>query len=54
MNIEGWTYYNHAAIPTTPPDKEANLAPLNDNSIWKIGGGSCAVSKMDHKLGLWT
>ena len=51
MNIEGWTYYNHAAIPTTPPDEDVNLVPLNNSLIWKIGGAR-TTSKMDYKLGL--
>lgn len=39
MQIDGWKYYNHAAIPTTAPHEEAIIAPINDGSIWKIGGG---------------
>ena len=39
MNIEGWKYYNHAAIPTTAPHLAVNLAPLYDKTIWKIDGG---------------
>lgn len=37
--IEGWKYYNHAAIPTTAPHEAANLDPINDGSIWNLGGG---------------
>ncbi len=37
--IEGWKYYNHAAIPTAAPHEEVNLEPLNNGSIWQIGGG---------------
>lgn len=40
MDIKGWRYYNHAAVPTTSPDVKANLAPIHDGSIWKIGGGT--------------
>lgn len=39
MNIEGWKYYNHAAIPTTAPHEEPNLKPIKDGSIWKLWGG---------------
>lgn len=39
MKIDGWKYYNHAAIPTTAPHEEPNMIPINDGSIWKIGGG---------------
>lgn len=37
MQIDGWKYYNHAAIPTTAPHGEPNMVPLNDGSVWKIG-----------------
>ena len=37
--IEEWKYYNHAAIPTTAPHEAANLDPINDGSIWNLGGG---------------
>lgn len=47
MEIEGWKYYNHAAIPSTPPDEKVNILPINDGSIWRIGGGHCTLSKMD-------
>ncbi|MBQ5320181.1 MAG: hypothetical protein J6K17_13900 [Oscillospiraceae bacterium] len=36
MEIQGWKYYNHAAIPSTPPHKEPDLSPIEDKSIWKI------------------
>ncbi len=39
MQIDGWKYYNHAAIPTTAPHEEPDMIPINDGSIWKIGGG---------------
>lgn len=45
--IEGWRYYNHAVIPTCAPHEQPNLKPLKDGSVWKIGGGYCALSKMD-------
>lgn len=35
--VEGWKYYNHAAIPTTPPHIVPNLSPLEDGSIWDKG-----------------
>lgn len=37
MEIEGWKYYNHAAIPSTPPHNPVNLKPVEDGSIWQIG-----------------
>ena len=38
MQIDGWKYYNHAAIPTTAPHEDPNVDPINDGSIWKING----------------
>lgn len=38
MEIQGWKYYNHAAIPSTPPHEVPNMQPLSDGSIWKIEG----------------
>lgn len=35
MAIDGWKYYNHAFIPTTPPDKAPNLNALSNKSIWR-------------------
>ena len=38
MYVEGWKYYNHAAIPTTAPHETPDLTPLEDGSIWRIEG----------------
>lgn len=38
MQIDGWKYYNHAAIPTIAPNEKINIAPINDGSVWKMGG----------------
>lgn len=38
MEIHGWRYYNHAAMPSTPPHREADLTPIRDGSIWKMDG----------------
>lgn len=38
MKISGWKYYNHAAIPTSAPHEQPNLAPVKDGSIWKLDG----------------
>lgn len=37
MNIDGWKYYNHAAVPTCPPHEIPNLDPVNNGTIWKDG-----------------
>ncbi len=38
MEIEGWKYYNHAAIPTCAPHEKPDLSPVKDGRIWKLGG----------------
>ena len=38
MKINGWKYYNHAAIPSTAPHESVNMEPLIDGDIWKVGG----------------
>lgn len=48
MQIEGWKYYNHAAIPTCAPHETPNINPIEDGSIWRIGGGGTAL------LARWT
>ena len=36
VNINGWRYYNYAAVPTSAPHEDPNLLPLEDKSIWKM------------------
>lgn len=31
-----WTYYNHAMIPSTPPNITPDLTPLKDGTIWRL------------------
>jgi len=50
MQIDGWKYYNHAAIPTTAPHDEPSMIPVSDGSIWEIGGGYSVISKMDYRV----
>ncbi|MDD3416497.1 MAG: hypothetical protein PHY47_21245 [Lachnospiraceae bacterium] len=38
MKINGWKYYNRAAIPTTTPHEKVDLNPIEDKSIWKMDG----------------
>lgn len=38
MQIDGWKYYNHAAIPTTAPHEIPDILPITCGSIWKMGG----------------
>ena len=43
LDVSGWTYYNHAAIPSCAPHETPPLAPLEDGSIW-VGGSSCIIA----------
>ncbi len=45
MKIQGWKYYNHGAIPSTPPHEEPDLLPLEDESIWRIDGGTPLLAR---------
>ena len=38
MKNSGWKYYNHAAIPTTPPHETPDVSPITNGSIWKMEG----------------
>lgn len=38
MSIEGWKYYNHAAVPTTAPHEKINFSALKSGEIWSIEG----------------
>lgn len=37
--MTGWTYYNHAIIPTTMPHEEPDLTPLKTGEVWNVHGG---------------
>ncbi len=38
MTVQGWRYYNHAAIPTVAPHEVPDLTPIKNNTIWKLDG----------------
>lgn len=38
MKIDGWRYYNHAAMSDVAPHEKVNMFPLQDGSIWKVEG----------------
>lgn len=38
MKIQGWRYYNHVAMPTTPPHISPNLEPIESGEIWNLDG----------------
>ena len=53
MKIDGWKYYNHAAIPTTAPHTKVNLEPIENNTIWKkLDGGGTACQPDGHQTGI--
>ena len=39
MQIDGWKYYNRAAIPQTSPHETPDLHLIESGDIWKVGGG---------------
>ena len=38
MDVNGWTYYNHAAIPACWPHEEPDITPVRDGSVWSMNG----------------
>lgn len=48
MQIDGWKYYNHAAIPQTPPHEMPDMRPVESGGVWKIAGGGTITSKMGY------
>ncbi len=45
MEIIGWKYYNHAAIPTVLPHEIPNMSPISDGNIYKIQGGTPILAR---------
>ena len=45
MQIEGWRYYNHAAVPDSAPHEKVNLKPIDDGSIWKLQGKKVLLAR---------
>lgn len=43
MEIHDWKYYNHAAVPTTPPHISPNLKPIESGEIWSLDGSPYLV-----------
>ncbi len=42
MQIKGWKYYNHAAIPDVAPHEIPDLTPVENKSVWSIKGALLA------------
>lgn len=38
MSVTGWTYYNHAMVPTCAPHEQPNINIMNSSIFWKPGG----------------
>ena len=38
MSVDEWHYYNHAAIPSTPPHEDPDIQPVKSGEIWKMSG----------------
>lgn len=38
MKVDGWRYYNHAAIPTCAPHEETDTTVISNGEIWKMDG----------------
>lgn len=36
--MRNWKYYNHAAIPVSPPHESVEITPVIDKTIWKMKG----------------
>lgn len=45
MQIDGWYYYNHAAVPSTPPHVTPNTECIKNGDIWKIDGGTPLLAR---------
>lgn len=58
--IDGWKYYNHAAIPTCAPHEMPDLTPIENGAIWhNLGGGTPLLARWtedfdcDHETQWW-
>jgi len=36
MEIKGWRFYNHAAVPDCLPHEPVDITPIKDKRIWKL------------------
>ena len=39
MEVKGWKYYHHAAIPNCAPHEAPDLQSVSSGEVWKIDGG---------------
>lgn len=53
MAVDGWKYYNHAAIPTNAPHETPDLEPIESGLVWSnIGGGVLHYWLDGHQTGI--
>lgn len=45
MQVYGWQYYNHAAVPTTAPHETPDISSITNGNIWKIKGGTPLLAR---------
>jgi hypothetical protein len=45
MQIDGWKFYNHAAIPTTAPHEIPDLKPIESGLVWSNMGGTPLLAR---------
>lgn len=59
MKINGWIYYNHAAIPSSAPHIEPDTTPIQNGDIWHIDGGTTLLARWttdfdcEHETNWW-
>lgn len=40
-----WRYYNYAMMPSTAPHKSADIEPVNNGTIWRMGEGKALLAR---------
>lgn len=57
--IEGWKYYNHAAVPTCAPHEQPDIKPLEKGLVWSKVQGAPLLERWttdwdcDHETNWW-
>lgn len=45
VSVNGWRYYNHAAIPTSLPHENPDTSAIEDGSVWKVKGDTPLLAR---------
>ena len=45
MSVNGWRYYNHAAVPTCPPTESPDLLAVENGSVWNLDGKNALLAR---------